>query len=63
MQYSNNFAEMSTVGGLTESPAKTSKEAFSHHGDQMSEFVITARNRSFSQETDLQTVNDVDKFL
>lgn len=56
IQYSTNFEQLSTVGGLTESPTKTSKggEGFSNHGDQISEFaIITARNRSFSQETEL----------
>lgn len=35
IQYSTNFEQLSTVGGLTESPTKTSKggEGFSNHCD------------------------------
>eukprot|EP00347_Sterkiella_histriomuscorum_P007820 403347439 len=58
LQYTDNFEQMTTVGGLTNSP---SKQGCSNHGDMISDFQITAastRHRSFSQETELITVTD-----
>ncbi|CDW82973.1 adp-ribosylation factor gtpase- [Stylonychia lemnae] len=62
LQYTNHYEQMSTVGGLTESPSKNGQS--SNHGDLFSEFQINAsnRNRSFSQETELITVTGHEQF-